>query len=110
MNESVIALDDFIADFALRQADGVVYFYASIKFIIAGHEQTLDSDIHIITSDNLATIYILGLGTKAWEIPDMFTPKSDDFVYVNNQYLKITAKGGARKYIVHISPKAIENF
>lgn len=110
MNESVIALENFINSFALKQADGIVYFYADIEFIIDGHAHTLSGDIHIITSDNLATVYILGLDTRPWELPDMFTPAKDDFSYIDKVCLQITAKAETRKYCVRISPKAIENF
>jgi hypothetical protein len=110
MNASVIALDHFIEDFALRHADGVVYFYANIQFLVNHHMQLLNSDVHIVTSDGLASVYLLGLDTRTWEIPDMFTAKKDVFTYVINEYLRIEGTGEAGKYIVSISPKREEIF
>ena len=110
MNQSVTALNDFINDFSLKQPDGVVYFYANIQVVINNHFQLLNSDVHIITSDNLATIYILGQNNKSWEAPDMFTPKKDIFTYVENEYLRIENAGDSGKYVVSISPKQQEIF
>ncbi len=110
MNDSVIALDNFIEDFALKQPDGIVYFYAAIQFVVNHHMKLLSSDVHIVTSDGLATIYLLGLDAEAPEIPDMFTAKKDVFTYVANEYLRIEGTGEGGKYIISISPKKAEIF
>lgn len=110
MNESITALESYINDFALKEPDGIVYFYATIQFDVNGHLQELDSDVHILTSDNLATIYILGLGAKPWELPDMFTPKKDVFTYRKKQCLIIQGKGDAGEYSVGIYPKDMKIF
>ena len=110
MNQSIDALNKFIDDFALKQPNGIVYFYANIQMVINSHLQVLSSDVHIITSDNLATIYILSKSSKSWEGPDMFTPKKDSFTYIENEYLRIESTGDYGKYIVSISPKQEEIF
>jgi hypothetical protein len=89
MKESLIDLNQFIADFKLRQPNGIVCFNAKINFYKDDDIITKETEVHIITSDNLATIYFLGLETSMDEVADMFDIKSYTFHYIDKQFLKV---------------------
>ena len=97
MKESLTALEQFISNFNLRQPNGVVFFNADIHFENNGHSETVQSEIHIITSDNIGALYILNLpGT---DLMDMFSVKKQLFT-CTAECLKIEADN----YIVAITP------
>lgn len=108
MERSVNALNDFISDFALKQPSGVVYFYANLQFVTNNQLHLLNSDVHIVTSDNLAAIYILSKESNPLKMPDMFTAKKDVYTYVEGQHLRIDGTAGFGKYTVIISPNQQE--
>ena len=89
MNESIVHLNSFIRDFNLRKPNGVISFNAKIHFTIGEIIKTRESEIHIITSDNLASIYFINPSINTDGLPDMFDAKNTNLVYVNDQYLKI---------------------
>jgi hypothetical protein len=89
MNESLQNLNRFIRDFNLRQPNGVVAFNAKIDFSTNQSSKTKQSEVHIITSDNLATIYFLSQDINSDGFPDMFDVKNTSFIYISNQYLKV---------------------
>ena len=109
MRQSTNALYKFINDFALKQPDGVVNFNSIIQFHVGNNMQKLTSNIHIVTSANLDTIYIMDLNTRSWELPDMFTAEKDSFTYIEQECLRIEGKGPAGNYVVTIYPLVKED-
>jgi len=93
MNESLQNLNRFIRDFNLRQPNGVVAFNAKIEFSTNKPTKTKDCEVHIITSDNLATIYFLNQEINTDGLPDMFDAKNTPLIYIVNQCLKIEKDG-----------------
>jgi hypothetical protein len=102
MKESLLNLNEFIYDFNLRNPNGTISFNARIYFTIDQTIQTKDSEVHIITSDNLASIYFLSSAINSAELPDMFDLRTATLVYINNHYLKIEGN----RYTVSIFPVA----
>jgi hypothetical protein len=100
MNESIVHLNSFIGGFNLRKPNGVISFNAKIDFITGGTIKTKDSEVHIITSDNLASIYFINPSINKDGLPDMFDAKNTNLIYINNQYLNI--ESGA--YSISIFP------
>jgi hypothetical protein len=98
MKESLSALEHFISDFNLRQPNGVIAFIATIHFDQEGQTQVDESEVHIITSDNIGAIYFLSLDGK---VPDMFSVKEHEFNYVEGSNLNIRSGG----YNVAVFPK-----
>jgi len=76
-----------IRDFNLRQASGVIAFTATIQFNTDGQTQTGESEVHIITSDNIGAIYFLSVDGK--DVPDMFSVKDSRFTYNTGKCLTI---------------------
>ncbi|MGC4102080.1 MAG: hypothetical protein QM738_12120 [Ferruginibacter sp.] len=84
MNPSLQALNDFVNDFNLRRPNGIIAFTAKIQFNTG---QTAESEVQVITSDNVGAIYFLNI--PDYELPDMFSVKKNVFEYVPQQCLKI---------------------
>ncbi len=97
MKESLSALQQFISDFNLRQSNGVIAFRAALHFD-NGQQHTDDSEVHIITSDNIGAVYFLSLDGK--NLPDMFSVTEHPFTYVAGECLKIESP----VYTVTVSP------
>jgi hypothetical protein len=104
MKESLSRLEQFISDFNLRQSSGVITFTATIHFSNAAAESgTVESEVHIITSDNIAAIYFLSVDGKI--IPDMFSVKDHRFTYTKAKCLNIEGES----YDVAVFPKTKNN-
>ncbi len=88
MNDSLKNLYQFIQDFSLRQTNGAVYFKAAIVFELGDKKQTRYSEIHIITSDHLGSIYLLNPETELSELPDILDIKFFNFIYMPGQCLR----------------------
>lgn len=88
MLESIQNLNQFILDFNLRHPNGIVCFKGKIGYIIDGISHSTESEMHIITSDNIAAIYILNLSNSN-ELPDMFDINKFNFSYTTNKFLTI---------------------
>ena len=99
MKESLSELEQFTSDFNLRQSSGVIAFTATIHFNNDGQTQTEESEVHIITSDNIGAIYFLSVDEKT--VPDMFSVKDHRFTYTRGKCLSIE---GAT-YTIAVFPK-----
>lgn len=100
MKESLSRLEQFISDFNLRQSNGVINFTATIQFSNdSGESGTHESEVHIITSDNIGAVYFLSLDGKI--LPDMFSVKDHRFTYTKEKGLNIEGEN----YDVAVFPK-----
>jgi len=99
MKESLSELEQFINDFNLRQSNGVIAFTATIHFNNAGQTKTEESEVHIITSDNIGAIYFLSLEEQS--LPDMFSIRDHRFSYTSGKCLSIESP----VYSVAVFPK-----
>jgi len=99
MKDSLKELEQFISDFNLRRPDGVIAFPATVHFDNNGQTIIEQSEVHIITSDNIGAIYFLNLDGQA--LPDMFSVKDQQFTYSAGRGL--TIEGPA--YKVAVFPK-----
>ena len=105
MNESVESLQEFIKEFSLKCLDGTAAFYATIHILLNGRLQLLNSNVQIITSNDLATIYILDLDTADGQLPDMFEAKKNLFTNVKGLGLKLSGKTSNGNFIISVYPK-----
>ena len=99
MKESLSELGQFINDFNLRQANGVIAFTATIYFNTDGQTKTEESEVNIITSDNIGAIYFLSIDEQS--VPDMFSVKDHRFTYTPGKCLSIEGP----VYSVAVFPK-----
>ena len=104
MNQSIAALEEFISQLELRESNGVTFFQATIHLLISGNVQVQKSEVHIITSDNLATVYITDLDCAFFKLPQLFEAKKQLFIFINNKYLKIEGNGELEKFTLSIYP------
>ncbi|MEO5944988.1 MAG: hypothetical protein ABIP30_17450 [Ferruginibacter sp.] len=105
MNISFEALEQFINDFNLTIENGIIAFSAILHIRLNGQLQVITSDVQVITSDNLGTIYLLGLDKNEGYVPDMFEAKKNLFSYTKGTGLKITGASDAGNFIISVSPK-----
>ncbi|MEO7049162.1 MAG: hypothetical protein ABI091_27910 [Ferruginibacter sp.] len=105
MNISFDALEEFINDFNLAIENGIIAFSAILHIRLNGQLQVITSDVQVITSDNLGTIYLLGLDKNEGYVPDMFEAKKNLFSYTKGTGLKITGTSNAGNFIISVSPK-----
>jgi hypothetical protein len=99
MKESLYELEQFINDFKLRQSPGVIAFTATIHFNNDGQTKTEESEVHVITSDNIGAIYFLSIDGQA--VPDMFSVRDHKFSYNPGKCLHIESP----VYSVAVFPK-----
>ena len=99
MKASLSELDQFIRDFNLRQSSGVITFTATIHFNNDGQRKLEESEVHIITSDNIGAIYFLSLDGQF--LPDMFSVRDHKFSYTAGKCLNVESPD----YNVAIFPK-----
>jgi len=99
MKDSLTELEQFINDFNLRQSNGVIAFTATVQFNDAGQTVIEESEVHIITSDNIGAIYFLSFDGQA--LPDMFSVKDHRFTYTAGKCLRIAGQA----YDVAVFPK-----
>ena len=105
MNNSFEALEQFINDYSLTIQDGTTAFPATVHIRLNGHLKIIASEIQIITSDNLGTVYILNLNKTEEHLPDMFEAKKSLFSYSKGAGLKISGSSDGDNFIISISPK-----
>jgi hypothetical protein len=86
------AIHQFIADFQLKQPLGVIGFAAKIKFHLNGITKTRYTEVHILTGDNLNTIYLINPDLPFEDLPDTFMAKASTFKYIAGERLEIHAK------------------
>jgi len=99
MKQSLSELEQFIKDFNLRQSTGVIAFTATIHFNNDGQAKTEETEVHIITSDNIGAIYFLSLDEQT--LPDMFSVRDHRFTYTSGKCLSIESPA----YTVAVFPK-----
>ena len=100
------AIKNFIEDFHLRQPNGVVVFPAKINFNLNGHIKQRYSEVHIVTSANLDTVYLLNKDLKFEELPDVLKASTETFKYVDNKYLLIKTKDSGN--FIEVYPLLVE--
>ena len=97
-----VELEKFIEEFALRHPDGMISFPAKILFFINGHPKVRYSEVQIITSADLNTIYFLNNSFQPEDLPDIFKAPDEEFFHNNATGLTIR-KVHSEDYI-EISP------
>lgn len=89
MNESLTDLNRFIQDFSIKQPNGAAYFTAALIFYINGTRSIKYSEVHIITSDNIAAVYFIDPALSDTEFPTVFDIKKDKVIYITGECLRI---------------------
>ena len=81
MNLSTKNVANFISDFKLQQDDKTIYFNAVLEYHLPEEIKKINSEVHIITSDNLSTIYFLNPEIEKLGLEDMFDAKKENIHY-----------------------------
>jgi hypothetical protein len=105
--QSIAALEHFITDFDLKDKDGVVNFNATVHLLMDGHFRVFESNIQIITSNHINTVYIIHGPENQSHLPEMFDPKSYNFGYAKREGLRINSNGEQPRIIVSIYPRPV---
>jgi hypothetical protein len=108
MPGSVDALTKFINEFGLKKANGTTVFPAIIHYRSNDYTQLFESEVQIITGNDLFTVYIMNTDTSYRYIPDMFEAKNTSMTFRKGEHLGITGNDdGAGNYSVTIFPKPL---
>jgi hypothetical protein len=105
--QSITDLENFITDFYLKDYKGVVSFDGMIHFYIEGRLKIFESNVQIITSNHLDTVYIVCNMDNVENMPDMFDPGHFSFTYVKRECLRIRPVDANSKMVVSIFPRTI---
>lgn len=89
---NIAAINQFITAFHLKHPDGMISFPAKINFNTNGHCRERYSEVHIVISANLNTIYLLNKNLESEEFRDIFKDPRDIFHFVKNKCLIIKSK------------------
>ncbi|HMJ48767.1 MAG TPA: hypothetical protein VK498_15655 [Ferruginibacter sp.] len=100
------AIKKFIEDFKLRQSNGVVVFPAKINFNINGHTKQRYSEIQIVTSASLDTVYLLNKDLKFEALPDVLKASTETFKYIDHKYLLIKTNNSGN--FIEVYPMLID--
>ena len=101
MKTSIENLTRFIDDFGLKQPDNTIRFFAVLEYNVNGETKREESEVHIITSDHLASVYLLFEKVLNEHLPDLFDARKNVMAYKHRQYLSIEYPNG----ILFIHPK-----
>jgi hypothetical protein len=93
------AIDRFIDDFSLKQPDGVIGFAAKVKFHLNGHTKTRYTEVQILKSNDLYTVYLINPDLPFEDLPDVFMLKASTFEYIPDDRLEIYTKGNTQDYV-----------
>jgi len=102
--DSISELDIFLKEYQLKNDHGIAKFDARISILKKGNFHSLDSEIQVITSDGLASIYILKPREDDMDVPDMFDGKKFLFSFDPGRGLKISGETGNENVSISISP------
>ena len=89
---NIEAINKFITGFNLKHPDGMISFPARLNFNTNGHSRERYSEVHIVTSANLNTIYFLNKNLQTEDFRDIFKAPRDIFHYVSDKCLIIKSK------------------
>ena len=106
-DQSIAALQTFITDFNLKDKSGIVNFNGTIHLLMDGHLSVFESNVQIITSHHIDTVYIIHGREKEDRFPEMFDPRSFYFSYVKREGLRITPINKNLKIIASIYPRPV---
>ena len=91
---NIEAINKFITAFNLKHPDGMISFPAKLNFNTNGHSRERYSEVQIVTSANLNTIYFLNKNLQNEEFRDIFKAPRDIFHFVKDKCLIIKSKDG----------------
>ncbi|UAY53328.1 hypothetical protein [Ferruginibacter albus] len=100
MKESLQNLTAFILDFGLKKPNKAISFTAIVEYNLNDNITSINANVQIVTSDNLATIYIIS-DLASNDLPDMFDAKEERITYVPMKWLVIKQPTG----YISIEPK-----
>jgi hypothetical protein len=95
-------LDKFIAEFNLKHPDGMISFPAKIIYYINEYPRLRYSDVQIITSADLNTIYFLNKNLQPEDLRDIFRAPEDIFIHQQDKGLVIKTEN--TRDIIEIYP------
>lgn len=105
-NTSAKNITDFINGFGLRNPLGLVIFKAGIVVHVDGNPKTASSEVQIITSDDLMTVYLMDdAATTDLQIPEMYNAYEHECKFIPWQCLAINVNRETRHFTVAIFPK-----
>lgn len=84
---NIEAINKFITSFDLKHPDGMISFPAKLNFNTNGHSRERYSEVQIVTSANLNTIYFLNKNLQIEDFRDIFKAPRDIFHYVKDKCL-----------------------
>ena len=85
----------FIHHFNLRK-DKTIHFVAAVLFMMLGHTIAKESEVHIITSNNLLAVYLLSTAIDTALYPTLFSLGFNSFVF--NSPKSLYVKGDSDVY------------
>ena len=88
---NIEAINKFITGFNLKHPDGIISFPAKLNFNTNGHSRERYSEVQIVLSANLNTIYFLNKNLQNEDFRDIFKAPRDIFHYVKDKYLIINS-------------------
>lgn len=103
-NSSLNALDRFIDGLGLRNPDKIISFNAHVDMSVNSGTIRFTSNVQIITSNSLATIYIISNDFRPGYMPDMFDPSRYTFSYIDGKGLEIISIDPGEHHQVFIFP------
>ncbi len=98
---NIEAINKFITAFNLKHPDGMISFPAKINYNTNGHSRERYSEVHIVTSANLNTIYFLNKNLESEEFRDIFKAPRDIFHFVEDKGLIIKSKESDKYVEIH---------
>lgn len=104
MNASAEALTAFIREFKLRKTDGIVAFPATVQMYTNGKVQVIQSEVQVISSDHLDSLYLLSPDDDLAIIPEMFEAKHYSMDYLPGKCLVINSKDDEPVFSLRIIP------
>ena len=104
-NTSTKSINDFINGFGLKDPAGLTIFKAGIVVRKDGSATTAESDVHIITSNDLMTVYLMDDIVDELDIPEMYRGTEHVFSFIPWQCLQINVQQHESQLIIEIFPK-----
>ncbi|MEP6676783.1 MAG: hypothetical protein ABJA78_16605 [Ferruginibacter sp.] len=104
-NLSFKNITDFVEYFGLKSAEGAIVFNADIVINKTGESKTVESEVHIITSNRLMTVYLLDDAIADMGIAEMYPAVNYAIVYIPSECLKINIDEGEKPVSIAVYPK-----
>ena len=103
------AVQDFIADYNLKRADGITAFEAAVKYHKKNLLHTIFSEVQIITIPKAMVLYILKFFKETYQMPEMYSTENFIFRYSKGGPLEIYDDQNNQSFIMSIQPALINN-